>query len=113
MNSTQQSELTVTQVILQQLGGHKFLVMTGAHSVISNNEDKALSMALPASLTKNRVNYCKVTLAADDTYTVFVGRVRGTAKGVAWGATQELTGVYCDQLQEVFTQLTGLFTSLR
>lgn len=103
--------LTIGQTTLHHLGGAKFLSMTGARNLVQN--ENALSMALPTSLTKNRVNYCKITLNADDSYTVFVGRVCGTAKGVAWGATEERTGVQCEQLQEVFTQLTGLFTALR
>lgn len=108
----QNEPLTVAQQTLHNLGGAKFLEMTGARHLVQNGNE--LSMALPAKMTTDRVNYCKVTLNTDDTYTVFVGRVRGTAKGgVAWGCTDERTGVCSAELQETFTRLTGLFTSIR
>ena len=100
--------MSVAQTILQQLGGTRFLVMTGARDMVGGAD--YLRIGLPGSLTKHRVNNITVRLCGDDTYTLSAVRVtRATPMGKEYGRT---TGVYCDDLQAVFTELTGLATRL-
>ena len=92
----------VADTILAQLGGKKFLVMTGAKQLLAS--EKSLQMKLP-------IGHCTcitVQLEADDTYTVYGYTGRGTAM------TQNYCceGVYADRLRVIFTEATGLETSL-
>jgi hypothetical protein len=104
-NGVHQMTFPVAETILAQLGGNKFRAMTGA--TLSGGPDQ-----LTVCLGRSRAVVIK--LAADDTYTVSLHKPgRFTAKG-DWKQPEPVTrtGVYCDQLQSIFTELTGLYTSL-
>ena len=91
--------------ILQQLGGNRFIAMTGAKNLVNHGD--ALSFKFPKPRDR-RVNYCKVTLSADDTYSVEFGYIRG----LKYQPDEPIQGVYNDQLQPIFTDKTGLYTRL-
>ncbi len=91
------------QTTIEQLGGNKFLAMTGA--IIHSTLEDTLTLKLPA-MSKARV--ITIKLAADDTYTVQAFTVHKT--NIKFSSS--VAGVHCDMLQDVFTQLTGLYTSL-
>ena len=58
--------MNTAQIILEQLGGNKFIAMTGAKNFVSDGD--TLRMTLPRNGSKaNRLN---ITLAPDDTYTM-------------------------------------------
>ena len=96
----------VAETILQQLGGRKFLVMTGARGLLKSDAEKWLSFKLPGSY--KGVNYVKITLTSSDLYDVEFGFVRGTSYSVK----KQAKGIYADQLQKLFTDTTGLYTHL-
>lgn len=101
---------TVATIILQQLGGRAFLRMTGAKNLLDGGDH--LQMDVPCGRTQfgKRVNKIRVTLAADDTYTVtafFYSRARFTCDEISKSG-----GVYVENLREVFTRMTGLETQL-
>jgi hypothetical protein len=102
------TDKSVALTILQQLGGNKFTVMTGARNLIAI--ESGLSFRLPGAsgFTKQGINYVKITLDADDTYTMEFGRVRG----MTYKVLKTHNGIYFDQLQEIFTSETGLATHL-
>ena len=95
---------TTAQTILKQLGGSRFLAMTGAKNLVGDSN--MLMFSLPKNQSKG--NKMRVTLDANDTYTVELFKIRGC--DVSTLATRE--GVYFDSLQEVFTSLTGMYTAL-
>jgi len=100
-------KLQIAKTILEQLGGHQFVVMTGAKNLTSLGN--GLSFKLPgAGFTKNGINYVKIILDPSDTYTVEFGRTRGTEYKII----NTLNDIYFDVLQEVFTRETGLNTHL-
>ena len=96
--------MSVAHNILAQLGGGRFLAMTGARNLTSRPD--GLSMHLPRTLTK--CNAVRITLTAMDDYIVEGLNIRGTT--VTPIAYRE--GVYCDTLRDVFERMTGLKTSL-
>jgi hypothetical protein len=100
----------VAKTILEQLGGNKFIVMTGAKNFVGSEETKSLSFRLPArpGYTKNGINYVRISLSPMDTYTMEFLRVRGTT------ATVEQTdeNVYAEDLCKFFEDATGLRTRL-
>ena len=98
----------VAQTILQQLGGNKFLAMTGAKNLTYGTNKEGLpqySFKFPMSKV---ANYCRITLEATDTYTMEFMKIRGTNHT----SLLPITGVYCDQLATCFEGMTGLRTSL-
>ncbi len=100
------SNYQVANTILQQLGGHRFIVMTGAHTLAEI--DKGLSFRISSRMTKNKANAIKIVLDPSDTYTVKFIKLSKTKMTVV----EEYSDVYCDSLQRIFTDATGMYTSL-
>lgn len=97
------SNLQVANTIQQQLGGARFRVMTGAKQFVGG--ENFLQFKLPAGAAK-KINFVKITLADNDTYSVEFMNFRGlNVKTVSIFDT-----VYADQLAQIFTAETGLFT---
>lgn len=98
----------IAQTILQQLGGKRFAVMTGAHTFTDDGD--ALTFRLPgkSGYVKDGINVVRVRLTAADDYEVEFFRHRG----MTWEIVYKTDGIYCDQLREVFENHTGLRTSL-
>lgn len=102
------SNLPVAETILEQLGGRRFRVMTGARNFIGCAT--YLSFRLPGArgFTKQGINYVRIELMPSDTYTVTFSRIRSTNVAVI----SKHENIYCDALQELFTRETGLATHL-
>ena len=108
--------MKVTDIILKQLGGNKFLSMTGANNLLSDGN--TLRMNLPKNASK--ANRLWITLNADDTYTMIFFRFtsgRLNKKTFIWTEDKKdnvriIKGVYCDMLQDFFTSVTGMHTYL-
>ena len=93
--------------ILSQLGGNRFLAMTGARIV--GFDAPSLSFRLPKA--RLGIKHVKVALDPSDTYTVTFTRI-GRAPARTVTVVHELEGVYADQLVEIFESTTGLYTHL-
>lgn len=105
-NTNSKSDMTVATEILRQLGGRRFLVMTGSKNPRGDQNSLTVDLARNAA----RAKWLTVTLQADDTYTVTFRRmIRKTYDVVT---VKEFDGVYADQLQSIFTDVTGLYTRL-
>lgn len=100
--------LEVSKTILEQLGGRRFLTMTGAKHLVGG--DNSLSMQLPGNARCNgkRMTGIRIVLDPSDTYTVEAVVIRNHEYRVL----ETHSDIYCDNLQEVFTSLTGLHTHL-
>jgi len=100
------SPTLVADTILAQLGGRRFILMTGACHLMGGAD--FLSFKIPRRFATAGINHVKITLAADDTYTMRcykLGRAKLELK-------YEASGVYATDLQRIFTSVTGLDTSL-
>lgn len=93
----------VAQTILAQLGGRKFIAMTGAKNILGG--DNCLQFQIP---TSNKINRVRITLTPADTYTVEFFNVRG----VNYKLISITEDVYCDMLAGLFEMETGLATTL-
>ena len=96
----------VAQTILQQLGGRRFIVMTGAKHFFVDGD--ALRFRLPSNFAKRCINAVRITLTAADTYDLVFSNVRGLDST----EIATVTGIYADQLRDVFRSETGLDTTL-
>jgi len=106
----------VAEQILIQLGGRKFVAMTGAKEFLyadkdENNPNPWLRMSLRAN--KARVNRLVIYYnIGSDTYTMHFYKQRMDKKTFDVKITneQKFEGVYNDSLQDVFTKVTGFLT---
>jgi hypothetical protein len=99
----------VAENILQQLGGNKFVAMTGAKNISKGKDSRGneyLGFRLPRA--DKGINYVKITLNGKDLYDVEYGKIRGANYNVV--STSE--DLYNDMLVNDFEQTTKLYTSL-
>ena len=87
----------VAETILNQLGGQRFAVMTGAYNLTGDTD--CLIFKIPKAL--RGITAVRIALTPADTYTVTFYKVRGTSvtvvseyKDVDVGLFEEETGLY-------------------
>ena len=100
------TDMTVSREILAQLGGGRFIAMTGARDFVG--DEASLSFRLPSTMTRQRASGMRITLAVDDTYTLETFKVVRFEMRIL----QTCPGIYVEALRRTFTQMTGLDTSL-
>ena len=129
----------IAKIILQQLGGRQFAMMTGAKQFVAIDN----GVRFRIGKNKTRANLVKIVLRGDDTYNMefwHIGQevnpytilMRYADKGLSpdelnkqvRAATERAEkaaepvklkayeGIYCDQLQDLFTEYTELYTRL-
>lgn len=96
--------MTPAQEILKQLGGNKFIAMTGA-SIFSDNNGNTLVTKFKGSKIAN-IMY--ITYNSLDLYNVKICKYRK----LEVKTVKEVENVYCDMLQSIFTRTTGLNITL-
>ena len=97
----QESGKQIAKTILQQLGGNKFIAMTGAKNL--GFTDKGLQM----KIGRNSKGVTHVIIELDrgkDLYNIEFVQVRNFKRKTI----KKLKGIYADQLGEIFTRYTGL-----
>jgi len=121
----------IANTILRQLGGNKFVAMTGAKQFVAIENGLRFRIGRNATQT----NMIRITLRGDDTYKMefirigsmpnsyaimqkskdrddFMRKLEAAEKRAEPKVLQEYDGIYCDQLQELFTEYTHLYTRL-
>lgn len=96
--------MTTPETILQQLGGNKFVAMTGANTFVAGWNK------LTMKLTRNQsaATHLTIALQANDLYSVTFWKLRGVKVSTVI-VFEDTEAAY---LVEVFTQVTGQHTSL-
>ena len=97
--------MSVAREILNQLGGNKFRVMTGAKNFMGFSEGLVMKIGRNSSNS----NYLKITLNSMDLYDMKFCKL--TRKFEEKSVT-EYSDVYNDMLTEVFEKHTGMYTKL-
>ena len=109
--------MSVARTIYEQLGGNRFVVMTGAKNLVGDGN--TLRMTLPRN--GSRANRLWVTYDEGlDLYDMRFFRYRPGRIDIRTGKTIEekvsdekiYRGIFFDQLQEIFTEHTKLYTHL-
>ena len=105
MNNTI-TDKTIATEIFNQLGGKSFIAMTGARNFCCDSN--SLGFMLSSTMTKDRINFIKITLNVMDTYDIEFKNLRaGVIKEVS-----HIEGVYNDMLKSIIEDKTGLRLSL-
>ena len=97
----------IAQTIIQQLGGQRFLVMTGAKNLAYGA--KELHFRLPKA--KGGINSVVIKLTPMDTYEVKFYKI-GRSPSFTVTEVSSHDDVYADNLTAIFESETGLATSL-
>ena len=100
-----ESGAQIAKTILQQLGGNKFIAMTGAKNL--GFTGKGISM----KIGRNAKGVTHVMIDLDkgkDLYDIEFIKIRGPKRTTV----KKLKGIYADQLKNLFTKYTGLRVSL-
>ena len=92
----------VAQEILKQLGGKRFLVMTGSSKLVADKNLLGMKLARNSS----GANYLKIKLNGLDLYDIEFISIRGASFNVK----HEFNDIYNDQLVSIFEETTGLYT---
>ena len=94
--------MEIAKTILEQLGGSRFVVMTGSKNFVAGEKNLSFKVGKNGS----KVTHVRITLNSKDLYDMEFLNIRGMkVKTVA-----ECNDVFCDQLQELFTRYTGMYT---
>lgn len=98
------TDMSVAKEILRQLGGNKFIAMTGAKN-LSGAENYLI---FKIGRNSSSANWVKIVLNGKDLYDVSFIQVRGSERKIL----KTYDDVYFDQLQRIFTSFTGMDTHL-
>ncbi len=101
-----------TKEAFLQFGGARAMLMIGG-TATQMGTDGHLWIRFKAR-AKNGANHVKISLAADDTYTVEFTAQRNWSNTLRRSETTKgkFEGIYADQLRELFERETGLYLSL-
>jgi ribonucleotide monophosphatase NagD (HAD superfamily) len=97
----------VAKTILAQLGGNKFVLMTGAKQLIDLGNGLQFKLPSTREFVRQGINCVRVVLEASDTYTVEFFKIGKAVKTIATHSD-----VYAENLAQIFRAETGLDTSL-
>jgi hypothetical protein len=97
--------MEVAETILAQLGGGRFVAMTGAKLLMGGPDFLQFRIGAGA---RQGINSVRIELSPDDTYTMIFSKIRG----VDVKEQHRLAGLYVDQLRPTFTEKTGFDTAL-
>ena len=118
IKQTTDRNMEIAVTILNQLGGKRFVAFTGAKEITAIKNGLQFKIGRNAS----KANRVEIKLNGWDLYDVrfskyipgklVVDHKKGTAE---WRETKDETvktfeDCYCDQLEELFTEVTGLYT---
>lgn len=100
----------IAQTILEQLGGNRFIAMTGAKKLIAHEDGLSFKIGRNSS----GANYVKITLNTLDLYDMVFEKISQSKKTfeITRKEVGNHTDIYDDMLQSCFTNTTGLHTSL-
>ena len=96
----------VAETILAQLGGNKFLVMTGSKNLLNGGNYLQFDLGRGAI---NKATKCRIELR-DDVYQMTF--YKWNRKALTADVVREHAHIYADDLRAVFERATGFYTSL-
>jgi hypothetical protein len=97
--------MTVAQMILSQLGGNRFILMTGSKDFVGS--ENSLTFSFPK---KNKLNRMKIVLNEWDTYDIEFGLYSPSKFEYEVRVIQK--DLYAEALAPMFEKYTGMYTSI-
>lgn len=91
--------------ILKQLGGKRFIIMTGAKNL--TYDDKSKSIAFKIMRNAKKITHVKIILNGLDLYDMIFYNCGKELKTIS-----QVKNLYCEMIRGEFEKQTGLYTSL-
>ena len=105
IKENKQEKLQIAKTILSQLGGNRFIAMTGAKSFGYDSKGSVVSLQFKIGRNAKQVNIVRINyIRGKDLYEM--NFYKGTK------LLKKVSNVYADQLRKIFTKHTGMYTSL-
>lgn len=101
-------DMTVAKTILGQLGGSRFVVMTGSRNFVGGKN----YLQFRIGKNKTSCNTVTITLNSLDLYDVRFSRTAKSRGHLSNKTQKEYENIYAECLPSVFTEYTGLYTFL-
>lgn len=109
----------IINTMMEQIGGNKFLAMTGCHHIVYSNSENSVRMQIP----KNGGNVNRVEIIyipGLDLYNMKFYKYTAGRYNTRTGAytsdkvtnEKEYNEVYGEQLSKIFEAVTGMYTKL-
>ena len=105
ITSEREDRMRVAKTILEQLGGNKFRMMTGAKNLAG--DENSLSMRIGRNSTNS--NYLKITLNSWDLYDMKFCKL---TRKFEEKSIKEYKNIHDEHLRLMFTKHTGMYTKL-
>lgn len=115
MITEQEKQLSkhIANTILQQIGGNKALVMTGAYNLVAGKDTETNNHYVSFKIKGSRTcNYIKISLNSLDLYDIHMSTVCLTKEGFKEKNIKEYNSVYSDMLKGIIEEHTKLYLSL-
>lgn len=106
------TQTAIASTILQQLGGNKFIAMTGSKNFIAGADEKGCFLRMDLAKNDGKVNRLKITLNSMDTYDLHFYNMRRVGYEFKITNDKHFAGYYDDMLQDAFKKVTGFDTHL-
>jgi hypothetical protein len=100
-----ENNLTIAKTIIQQLGGNKFITMTGAKNIFADGQ----GVTMQIMKNKSKAKYLTIQLNSLDLYDM---QFKSIDKDFNLIIKAEKQNVYAEDLEIIFTNITGLNTRL-
>ena len=100
-----ENNLTIAKTIIQQLGGNKFIAMTGARNIFADGQ----GVTMQIMKNKSKAKYLTIQLNSLDLYDM---QFKSIDKDFNLIIKAEKQNVYAEDLETIFTNITGLNTRL-
>ena len=108
----------IAATILNQLGGNRFIAMTGAKNFLATGDGLRFSIGRNASkanrveIKLNGLDLYDIEFTKHRPFSIKIDHKKGEVKTIEEQTTtiRKFEDIYCDQLQELFTEVTGLYT---
>lgn len=98
----------IAETILGQIGGRRFITMTGAKNFVAIERGLQLDLPKTPHYVRDGISRLHIVLTLMDEYKITAYKIRGmNVKEIS-----VTDGVHAPELGEVFTRLTGLDTRL-
>lgn len=99
----------IAKTIFQQIGGSRFVAMTGSKDFVD------MGNGLLMNLARNKTSANRLEIIYDEDLDLYNMRFyrKTFSKKTFESRTKDIAkydGVYCDMLEGIFTQTTGLYT---
>jgi len=109
------SNTDVASTILSQLGGNRFVAMTGSKNFVAGNQEEG-SLSMKLARNSSKANHLRIILTALDTYKLEWIKITNPTVRNNFNSKIEVVktevNIYCDMLRDCFETETGMYTSL-